>query len=211
MIPFDMSVSFLAGQTLAYAARRRLRREDDLFANRPLMIALLWMVLIYTPSAMFFFHGWSAWNSVYVLGGVPLGPPGFPEYPYFESRRLLYEAILIWLDCAALGGIFYGGFVLAHRWIRAGEARRALWSCLGVALAFLLYMAATYDRSLVVTTYETFDRLARAGISVADVWRWRGLDGNAFLGHTVFWCNVIVAFIDFGPLAYLYWWFSRQR
>ena len=64
MIPFDMSVSFITGQTLALSAKRQLVSEPDLLVNRPLMISLLWMSLLYAPSAMYFYHGWTAWNSV---------------------------------------------------------------------------------------------------------------------------------------------------
>lgn len=208
MIPFDMTVSFLAGQTLAYAARKRLRRETDVFANRPLVISLLWMVLIYTPSAMFFFHGWSAWNSVYLLKDVPI-EARFPEYTYFETPRLLYESILIWLDCTVLCGLFYGAFVVAHRWILAEKAKTILWACGGVAAALIVYMLATYDRSFIVTTYEAWNRLSGEGIAFSDVLTWKGREGSAFLGHSVFWCNLVIAFIDFGPLAYLYVRFSR--
>ncbi len=209
MIPFDMSVSFITGQTLALAARRRLSGEKNFLVNRPLMISLLWQTLIYTPSAMFFYHGWTAWNSVYIFKGVPVSSR-FPEYPYFESQRLLFEAILIWLDCTALVGLFLAGFVLAHRWIVAKKTKNIAVACGAVALGFLAYAALTYDRSFVVTTYERWERLKSKGINFADVFSWGGVDGNAFLGHSVFWANLVVAVIDFGPLVYLYRKFSRE-
>jgi hypothetical protein len=209
MIPFDMSVSFIAGQTLAYSARRRLAAEPDLHVNRPVMTSLLWMTLIYAPSAMFFYHGWSAWNSVYVLAGQPAGGP--PEYPYFGSNRLLWEAILIWLDCSVLVGLFYGGFVLAHKWIRAAAERRIIWASVAVAMLLVVYCTITYDRSFVVTTYEEWSRLQARGIRFGDIFVWQGVGGATFLGHQVFWANAIVAFIDFGPLAYLYVHFARPQ
>ena len=47
------------------------------------------------------------------------------------------------------------------------------------------------------------------GIQFGDIFTWKGHGGAMFLGHQVFWANAFVAFIDFGPLAYLYYRFSR--
>jgi hypothetical protein len=208
MIPFDMSVSVIAGQTLALSARRQLAREPDTFVNRPLMISLLWMVLLYAPSAMFFYHGWSAWNSVYILKDLHTAGP--PEHPDFGSSRLLWESIVIWLDCTLLVGLFYGNFILGHKWIRAGEPQKIVRTCVAVAVALVIYCAITYDRSFIVSTYDGWNRLKAEGIAFADVFTWDGLSASTFLGHQVFWANAVVMFIDFGPLVYLYIWFRRK-
>ena len=204
-----MSVSVLAGQTLALSAKRSLADEPSLYVNRPLMGSLLWMTLLYAPSAMFFYHGWSAWNSVYLLQDVAATGPA--EHPDFGSNRLLLEASLIWLDCSVLVGLFYGSFVLAHRWIRAGRSSMIVRTCVMVAVLFVAYAAATYDRSFMVVTYERWKALKEAGIQLGDIFEWRGSQGATFLGHQVFWANLVVAIIDFGPLIYLYRRFSRQR
>ena len=208
MIPFDMSISILSGQTLALSARRQLARQPDTFVNRPLMISLLWMVLLYAPSAMFFYHGWSAWNSVYLLKDLTAAGP--PEYPDFGSGRLLGESIIIWLDCTVLVLLFYVSFIVGHRWIRAGKPQAIVRTCIAVALALVIYCAFTYDRSFMVRTYEGWNQLKSAGISFGDVFQWNGSSGSTFLGHQVFWANAIVMFIDFGPLIYLYVWFTRK-
>lgn len=209
MIPFDWSVGFVTGQTLAYAAKKELATENKRLVNRPFVISLLWMALVYAPSAMFFYHGWTAWNSVYVLKDVPAGT-GSSEYPDFESRRLLYESILIWIDCTALIGIFIGGFVLAHRWIARGNQRNILIACVTVTVMLLAYLGLTYARSFFVTTYEHFDELKRQGVTMGDVFTWKGKDGSTFLGHSVFWSNVVIFFVDFGPLTFLYWKFRKD-
>jgi hypothetical protein len=208
MIPFDMSVSIISGQTLALSAKRQLAREPDTFVNRPVMTALLWMVLLYAPSAMFFFHGWSAWNSVYILKDVAVAGP--PEYPAFGSGRQVWESIVIWLDCSALVGLFYGSFILGHRWIRAGNPGAIVKTCIAVAVALVIYCAITYDRSFMVRTYEGWTQLKASGIAFGDIFKWNGLSGSGFLGHQVFWANAIVMVIDFGPLVYLYIWFRRK-
>ena len=208
MIPFDMSVSIITGQTLALSAKRQLAREPDTFVNRPMMISLLWMVLLYAPSAMFFFHGWSAWNSVYILKDVAVAGP--PEYPYFGSNRLLGESIIIWLDCTSLVALFYGSFVLGHKWILAGNPKAITKTCIAVAAALVIYCAITYDRSFMVRTYEGWQQLKSAGIAFGDIFKWNGFSGSTFLGHQVFWANALIMFIDFGPLVYLYVWFARK-
>jgi len=208
MIPFDISVSFITGQTLALSARRHLANDPNLLVNRPLMLSLLWMSLIYAPSAIYFYHGWTAWNSVYIFKDVPI-TEAFPEYPYFESRRLLLESILIWLDCTVLIGLFLGAFVLAHRWILARREKLIIVACIIVGLVLGAYLLLTYERSFLVTTYEQFERLTQQPMTLWDVLAWRGFGGNTFLGHSVFWSNVVIAFIDFGPLVYLYRKFSR--
>jgi hypothetical protein len=52
MIPFDMRLSFIVGQPLALSARRQLTNNRNLLVNRPLMISLLWMSLIYVPASL---------------------------------------------------------------------------------------------------------------------------------------------------------------
>jgi hypothetical protein len=209
MIPFDMSVSFITGQTLALSARRQLANNSNLLVNKPLMISLLWMSLLYAPSAMYFYHGWTAWNSVYILKDVPI-TGAFPEYPYFEPWRLLLESVVIWLDCTILIGFLLGAFVLAHRWILARREKCIIAACIMVDIALLAYLWLTYERSLLVTTYEHFERLTQQPLTLSDVLAWRGFGGNTFFGHSVFWSNVVIALIDFGPLIYLYRMFSRE-
>jgi hypothetical protein len=192
MIPFDITVSFVAGQTLAYAARKRLRGERSLFFNRPLYLSLLWMVLLYAPSAMFFYHGWTAWNIMYLFDPNP--PP--------TMSPSLSSSIAIWLDSTILTATLMGGFALAHRWIRSGKDRRAIIAPIIAALVLLAFLALTYHRGFTVTGYSAFQALPDKGI----VFRW---GGDSFWGNSVFWANAIIMFIDFGPLFFLYYHLSR--
>ena len=130
MIPFDMSVSFITGQTLALSAKRQLAHDDNLLVNKPLMISLLWMSLIYAPSAMYFYHGWTAWNSVYIFnstlaiwdwspcrsgkGGpmlcrnyVKSGREG--DITKFPNRLYPCNKALIWLPFCLVSGFEYNG------------------------------------------------------------------------------------------------------
>ncbi|MEK7825784.1 MAG: hypothetical protein AAB266_05105 [Nitrospirota bacterium] len=193
MIPFDMTVSFVAGQTLALAARRQLKKEESLFFNRPLYISLLWMVILYAPSAMFFYHGWTAWNIMYI----------FDPYPLPAKDPTLASSILIWLDCTTLTLILMGGFALAHTWIRKGRERLAIISPIIAVLALVLFLAITYHRGFIVTSYAEFKASVDEGLRFT----W---GGNSFWGHDVFWANAVIMFIDFGPLAYLYYWFNKE-
>lgn len=192
MIPFDMTVSLVAGQTLALSARKQLRKEESLFFNRPLYISLLWMVLLYAPSAMFFYHGWTAWNIMYI----------FDPYPPPLKDPTLSSSILIWLDCTVLTLIMMGGFALAHSWIRKGKEKLAIIVPVISAIVLIIFLAITYHRGFNVTSYTEFMTLPDEGLKF--VW-----EGNSFWGHDVFWANFVIMFIDFGPLAYLYYWFNR--
>ena len=113
MVPFDMTVSFVAGQTLALSARKQLKEEKSYLFNRPMIISLLWMVLLYTPSAMFFYHGWTAWNIMYI----------FDPYPPPTMEPTLSSSVLIWLDSTVLTLILIGGFALGHYWIKRERAK----------------------------------------------------------------------------------------
>lgn len=193
MIPFDMTVSFVAGQTLALSARKQLKNESSLFFNRPLYISLIWMVLLYAPSAMFFYHGWTAWNIMYI----------FDPYPPPAKDPTLASSILIWLDSTILTLILIGGFALAHNWIRKGKERLAIITSVIAVLVLVLFLAMAYHRGFIVASYTEFKALADEGLRFS----W---GGNSFWGHEVFWANAVIMFIDFGPLAYLYYWFHKE-
>lgn len=192
MVPFDMTVSFVAGQTLALSARQQLKKEESLFFNRPLYISLLWMVLLYAPSAMFFYHGWTAWNIMYI----------FDPYPPPAKDPTLLSSILIWLDCTMLTLILMGGFALAHSWIRKGKEKLAILIPIIAVVALVLFLAMTYHRGFTVTSYTEFKASVDEGLRFT----W---GGHSFWGHNVFWANAVIMFIDFGPLVYLYYWFNK--
>lgn len=193
MVPFDMAVSFIAGQTLALSGRKQLKKEESLFFNRTLYISLLWMVLLYAPSAMFFYHGWTAWNIMYI----------FDPYPPPAMNPTLSSSILIWLDSTILILIFMGGFALAHNWIRKGRERLAIIVPIIAALALIIFLGLTYHRGFTVTSYTEFKVSIDEGLELT----W---GGNSFWGSNVFWANVVIMFIDFGPLLYLYYWFNKR-
>ena len=193
MVPFDMTVSFVAGQTLALSARKELKGEESLFFNRPLYISLLWMVLLYAPSAMFFYHGWTAWNIMYI----------FDPYPPPLKDPTLGSSILIWLDCTALILIMMGGFALAHNWIKKGKEKLAVITPIIAVLALVIFLALTFHRGFTVTGYTEFMTTVDEGVKFT----W---GGDSFWGHNVFWANFVIMFIDFGPLIFLYYWFSRK-
>lgn len=193
MVPFDMTVSFIAGQTLALSAKKQLKKEESLFFNRPLYISLLWMVLLYAPSAMFFYHGWTAWNIMYI----------FDPYPPPVKDPTLGSSILIWLDSTILTLIFMGGFALAHKWIRKSREKLAIIVPIIAALALIIFLAITYHRGFTVTSYTEFKASVDEGLKLT----W---GGNSFWGSNVFWANVVIMFIDFGSLGYLYYWFNKM-
>lgn len=152
MIPFDLTVSFVAGQLLALSAIKQLKKESSLFFNKYLYIAILWMAILYAPSAMFFFHNWTDWNVMYVLE-----PEALPSY-------------VIWLDNSALFLAIMFGFILAHILIRK-EKEKFVVACSIAALAILfIFMWITYDRSFYVGTYAEWKTKTAISLWESPVW-----------------------------------------
>ncbi len=142
MVPFDMGVSFIAGQTLAYGAREQLRKEESRILNKPFLISLSWMAFIFAPSALFFYQGWTAWNVMYVFD---------------PDKRNVLAAACIWLDFAALNLVMVYSFSLGHTWIKRQQEKRLLVT-IGVALIGLfIFLSVTYDRSFNIGSYAEWE------------------------------------------------------
>ncbi len=152
MIPFDIVVSFVAGQMLALSARKQLKKEPSIFFNVYLFIAALWMAILYAPSAMFFFHNWTDWNVMYI---VP--PEKLPSY-------------VIWLDCSALFLVLLFGFISAHILIRRGNDKLIVVSSIAAVVALLAFMWITFDRSFFVGSYEEWKAGTATWLFSSPVW-----------------------------------------
>ncbi len=144
MIPFDIVVSFVAGQALAYAARERLREEASLFFNRYLYIAVLWMAFFYAPTDLFFYHGWPDWELMYYVEAARVNP-------FFT---LVFSVILF----AAI----MAGFISADYLLRMGRDRLVIAMALVLLVLLALFLLATFDRGYYVGTYAEW----QAGLAV---------------------------------------------
>jgi hypothetical protein len=138
MVPFDMAVSFIAGQTLAYGAKKQLKENDSKMLNKPFLISFCWMVFIYAPSAMFFYHGWTAWNLMYIFD---------------PDKNNVLTAVCIWLDCTIINLIMVYSFWLGHAWIKRQQEKKLLIT-IGISLiGLIVFLVATYSRGFSIGSY----------------------------------------------------------
>ena len=100
MIPFDLTLGLIAGLLLAYSARVQLRNESNLFFNKYIYIAVLWMAILYAPSTMWFQFEWPFWNTMYFFA-----PDVLPGY-------------LIWFEATGLLLVVLIGFITGHKLIQ---------------------------------------------------------------------------------------------
>jgi hypothetical protein len=179
MIPFDLAVAFVAGALLSLGAKEQLRNEKSLFYNKPLVYSMLWMTFVYTPSAMFFYHGWPDWNVMYVFD---------------SSKNLLLSALLIRIDAMALISVFFLSFIVGHIQIRKGNERSVMVSMVVALIVLGAILLGLYNRSFFVAPYD----------------QWLRGEGEWLFTSLVFYSNIVAAFTDLGPLAYLYLRFRRE-
>lgn len=142
MVPFDMAVSFIAGQTLAYGAKEQLKKEESKILNKPFLISLSWMVFVFAPSVMFFYQGWTAWNVMYVFD---------------PDKRNVLAAICIWLDFIVLSLIMVYSFTLGHTWIKRQQEKKLLITIGIVLIGLFVFLAVTYDRSFNIGSYAEWE------------------------------------------------------
>jgi hypothetical protein len=136
MIPFDLTFGFIAGLLLAFSAKRELKNENNLFSNKFIYIAVLWMAVFYCPSTMWFQYEWPFWNTMYFLA-----PNDLPGY-------------LIWLEATFLIIALLAGFLLAHYLIRYDKDTYVLIISIVTAIILILFLIILYDRSFFVGTYS---------------------------------------------------------
>ncbi|MHA1984781.1 MAG: hypothetical protein ACW967_10525 [Candidatus Hodarchaeales archaeon] len=136
MIPFDLTFGFVAGLLLAFSAKTSLKNESNLFSNKYIYIAVLWMAIFYGPSTMWFQYEWPFWNTMYFLP-----PNDLPGYLIWLEATFLIIAILI-------------GFLLAHYLIRSDKDYLVLVISIVVVVILILFLLILYDRSFFVGTYN---------------------------------------------------------
>lgn len=170
MIPFDITVSFVAGQMLAFSARKQLKSEASLVYNKYLYIAILWMALLYAPSAMFFYHEWTDWNTMYVLK-----PEDLPGY-------------VIWLDASALVLTIIAGFISAHILIKKEKDNGVIVSSVAALILLGIFLLVTYDRGFYVGTYDEWKAGTAGSLWSSDVLTANIIAGIIDLGPLAYLC-----------------------
>jgi hypothetical protein len=129
MVQVDLPAAFAIGQIFAFLSRDYLRRETHLFSHRLLGPLNLYLACCYAPVGMFLLVGWPAWEVMYRSSWVeqPYGRP------WVAGFYVLFAVAMV-----LLGNL---GFVLGHRWLRAGRDRWVVrGAAAGVVLTFLPFL-----------------------------------------------------------------------
>jgi hypothetical protein len=192
MIAFDLSVSAVTAQALALVAGKQLKREKSIFFNKTLFLSFLWQALIYTPSGIAMYFGFTAWNSGYFFNPYP-GPVNQPGD---------LAIIVCWIDGALINLSFLAAFILAHKWIKQNKEKNVIIFSSILTVLLLLFWILDYQRNFTATSYSVFQQLPREGIKFA----W---GGTSFWGSRVFWYIVLMFFVDYTPLGFLIYWFRK--
>lgn len=153
MIPFDIIVSFAAGQFLALAAKKQLRKEDFLF-NKYIYAAVLWMAFLYAPTDLFFYHGWSDWELMYFVDSAAVDP-------FFTL-----------IFCVSLFFAIMAGFVSAHYLIKKERDRAVIILSLAALILLAVFLLATFDRGYYVGSYAEWNAGRAVPLIYTDLFRY---------------------------------------
>lgn len=185
MLLFDAAVELTVGAVFALGHREELARSlTPVTHHRAFRQGLVYSALLYVASAAFFFVGFTAWNTMYLVD-------------LENSPTLLCWAA--YLDSAFLSLCYIVGFVSVARALRRtrlaviGWSLAAMWS----AVCLLLFVVL-WTRSFVVTSYQEFVTHTYPAFS----FRWG--EPDSFFGHRLMWWLLFWCVVDFAPLAYLY-------
>lgn len=186
MLLFDMMVQVTVGGVFALRDREELAQPASKPADsKAFRDGLLYSMLLYVPSAVFFLAAWPAWNSMYLFD--------------IETRPM-WAAWYALLDTVALFLCFIGGFLLAARHLRGGGSARsvvarliAVWLVIWIVLFVVLW-----GRSFAVTSYADFVSREWPRFKV----EWGAKD--TMFGRPLMWWLLTWMVLDFGPLTLIY-------
>lgn len=187
MLLFDLGVQLTVGTVLAMSDRENLIKPDRSPYTSPVFRnGLLYSMLIYIPSALYFLYAWPGWNTMYMIDA--------------ETNRL-YGSWFLLLDTWGLTGCYVLGFWATTRALRSsGGKTKPLVMALGglwLAISVLLFVVM-WGRSFAVTTYDAF----HAGEWARFDLRWG--EPDSFFGRPIMWYLLVFALPDVLPVAWLY-------
>lgn len=163
-VPQDALVGVALAQALGLAGASSIRSDDARRARR-LREAMLFLGLLFLPTAYSFFHVWPDWAVLYFLDTV-------------SAAR--------WWAPLCFGGVFLvsaASYLLSERLIRGGRARFA-WIVLGCALVLVAVVAVAFPER--ISRLGSFDAFAAGATTPA----W---ESTRFLVHTAAACALLAA------------------
>lgn len=132
MIQMDVPAAFVCSQVFAWYGRSWLEREPPSVTGRYTALATGYALGVIGACGLYLYSGWPEWEMMYWFAAVQMSTEHFGD----PALALVGPLFLVALGLAAAGG-----FLLAHRWIRAGHPRRvllALWAGVAVSLGMVL-------------------------------------------------------------------------
>ncbi|MBI2938513.1 MAG: hypothetical protein A3K61_07905 [Thaumarchaeota archaeon RBG_16_49_8] len=115
-------------------------------------------------------------------------------YAFDSAQNMLLSSVVIRLDAMALILTFLFSFIFAHKQIRKSKEQSVLISMVAAVIIFGSIIFGLYDRSFFIAPFE----------------QWTQGKGEWLFASLLFYSNLVAAFTDLGPLAYLYLKFSRE-
>jgi hypothetical protein len=125
MIQMDIPAAFAFAQLFAWCGRQRLQQEEPSISGRFTVVSVSYALGVIGPCALYLYGGWPEWETMYWFEPIRMDTGNF-------GNRLLALVGPFFLVALAISAAT--GFLLAHRWIRAGQLRRVQLG-IGIGLA----------------------------------------------------------------------------
>jgi hypothetical protein len=180
---FDFTSQTMVGTVFALGSREKLATEEHPLSSKAFRTGLLFSAVLYVPSAAFFHYNWPAWNLQYLFD-----PTMVRGWGAFADGALLQVFYIL-------------GFLLSARALRAngGQVKPILIRLTMLWLVVLAILGSTlWSRSFTVGTYADYLQDPVPPFTL----RW-GAPHSLFGGELMWWL-IIWAFLDYGPLLWLY-------
>jgi len=126
MVQMDIPAAFAFAHLFAWCSRKRLQQENPAILGKYTVVATSYALAVIGPCALYLYSGWTEWETMYWFRPIRM------DTANFGNPLLALFAPLFLVTLAIAAGT---GFLLAHRWIRAGKPNRVL---IGFALGLAL-------------------------------------------------------------------------
>jgi hypothetical protein len=223
MIQMDVPAAFGFAQLFAWCGRQRLKQEEPSISGRFTIVSVAYALGVIGPCALYLYGGWPEWETMYWFEPIRM------DTANFGNLLLALVGPLFLFVLAISAGT---GFLLAHRWIRAGQLRRIQAGiCVGLGLSVGVVLL-TPSAPMFVGHLQNYRAYIHDAIASGRAWDYGVIALGPWVGgiplaahrdllaeyHLItcfeprfFFALLIDSLIYFGFAAALAWWFYRQK
>lgn len=223
MIQMDVPAAFGFAQLFAWCGRQRLKQEEPSLSGRFTIVSVAYALGVIGPCALYLYGSWPEWETMYWFEPIRMDTANFGNL----SLALVGPLFLIALAISA-----GTGFLLAHRWIRAGQPRRVqIGICVGLAFSVGVVLL-TPSAPMFVGHLQDYRAYIRDAIASGRAWDYGVIQVGPWVGgippaahrdllakYDLITCFdprfvvplLIDSLIYFGFTAALALWFNRQK